>query len=106
MKMIFFLGKRWGGIIHESSITIIIAIMNAKSWTYRKLKNMVYNNYDLVLKGDKDSSIVLKDYVNICWKTIKGGIATVIAKQDQMVINQLGYNYTAKTCTFDKTEYV
>lgn len=40
------------------------------------MKNMVYNNYDLVLKGDKDSSILLKDYVNTCLKIIKGGITT------------------------------
>lgn len=37
---------------------------------------MINNNDTVVLKGDKDSSILLKDYVNICLKIIKGGIAT------------------------------
>ena len=47
-----------------------------KELNISQMKNMVYNNYDLVLKGDKDSSILLKDYVNICLKIIKGGITT------------------------------
>lgn len=37
---------------------------------------MINNNDTAVLKGDKDSSILLKDYVNICLKIIKGGITT------------------------------
>lgn len=37
---------------------------------------MINNNDTVVLKGDKDSSILLKDYVNICLKIIKGGITT------------------------------
>lgn len=37
---------------------------------------MINNNDTVVLKGDKDSSILLKDYVNTCLKIIKGGITT------------------------------